>query len=625
MMDKKLNKLGIGAKTLLSHITLALCVVVLSSVLTYVLTYRYVRDTHISDLLHKAERIAESMHSSEGGFKPSVRLVRIYQDLTDARVFFLEQGEEKLRLWQYTPPAPHSNEEKPQEGKDAEKSPTPPTEPAQAATEDDLQWVDIIGAIDMQFFTRILQGEQVSALQHFDFAGGEVLFAGVPIYDENSMLMGGVVLAQPVEQLNQLTGAIRLMIVIVVFISLLMAIVMAAQQTRRLVRPIQRITRAARKLTDESDYAERITGLPNDEIGDLGRTMNSMAARLIDAIRNLRKERDKLGLIISGIGEGLIAVDRQGLIVHYNPVFLELMEVDGIEGLWESEDDNITALKGLLKQCMDKGEPESMNWQNHTQRALYAGASPLKDDGGEIIGTVCLLRDMSETMRMEQLRREYVANISHELRTPLTGIRGMVEPLIDGYMDTEEERQDCYRVILKETIRLEKLVGEMLDISRLQDGRVSVELERLELPGILDAAVHSMRQIAVDAGVELAVETDGTPLSCMGNEDRITQVLVILMDNALSFTPAGGTVTVYARDAGDHVNVGVRDTGCGIEPKDLPFIWERFYKADRSRMRTTGTGLGLAIAKLVTQLMGGQISVMSEPGKGADFTFTLMK
>ena len=226
---------------------------------------------------------------------------------------------------------------------------------------------------------------------------------------------------------------------------------------------------------------------------------------------------------------------------------------------------------------------------------------------------------------MEQLRRDYVANISHELRTPLTGIRGMVEPLIDGCMDTEEERQESYRIILKETIRLEKLVGDMLDMSRLQDGRIRVELEPMELPGILEAAVRSMKAIADEAGVELRLETDGSRLACLGNEDRIMQVLVILIDNALSFTPKGGSVTVFARDAGGHIAAGVRDTGCGIEPKDLPMIWERFYKADRSRMRTTGTGLGLAIAKLVTRLMGGDISVRSEPGKGAEFTFTLKK
>ena len=154
---------------------------------------------------------------------------------------------------------------------------------------------------------------------------------------------------------------------------------------------------------------------------------------------------------------------------------------------------------------------------------------------------------------------------------------------------------------------------------------MKVEVEQLELPGILEAAVRAMKPIADEAGVNLSVETDGSELACLGNEDRITQVLVILIDNALSFTPRGGSVVVFALDEGDHVAVGVRDTGCGIEPKDLPFIWERFYKADRSRMRTTGTGLGLSIAKLVTQLMGGDITVHSEPGHGAEFIFTLQK
>ena len=596
------SMMGIGAKTLLSHIALALFVAVLSGVLSYVLTTQYVRDTRIDDLARKAEHIAESMRtaSSEEGIKPKRRMVRVYQNLTEARVFFLESGPEKPRLWQYA---------------DIQ---------APDASEDDLQWVDIISAVDLQFFTRVLGGETLSALQQFEFAQGVVLFAGAPIKDESGAVLGGVVLAQPVDQLHRLSRTIGFMLALVVSISLLLAVGLANLQTRRLVLPIQKLTRAARRMTDDSDYLERITALPNDEIGDLGRAMNSMTARLMDTIKNLRKERDKLEVVISGIGEGLIAVDRKGFIVHSNPVFLELMEIDGLDGLWESEDANITALKDMLKRCIDTGEAEDMHWTNHSGRALYAGASPLSDEGG-ILGTVCLLRDVSESVRMEQLRRDYVANISHELRTPLTGIRGMVEPLIDGCMESEEERMDSYRVILRETIRLEKLVGEMLDMSRLQDGRVSVEVEPLELPGILEAAARSMRQIAVDAGVALDVETDGSPLQCMGNEDRITQVLVILMDNALSFTPAGGTVTVYARDDGEQVAVGVRDTGCGIEPKDLPMIWERFYKADRSRMRTTGTGLGLSIAKLVVELMGGEIGVKSEPGKGADFTFTLKK
>ena len=602
MFGKKTRlNLSIGAKTLISHISLALVVVVLSSVLTYVLTYQFVRDTRIDDLARKASRIAVSVHAdSEGELRPSRGLVRVYQDLTDARVFFLDAVADPLRVWQY----------RDQTGDDA--------------SGDGFQWVDIISAIDRQFISRILEGETVTALQQFDFTQGVVLFAGVPIRDADSKVVGGVILAQPIEQLSRLSSAIRLVMFTVMTASLILAGLLAMQMTRMLVRPIQRLTRAARRMTDGT-YAERITQLPNDEIGDLGRAMNSMSARLVDVIRNLRKERDKLGLVISGIGEGLIAVDTEWNIVQYNPIFLELMELDTLKDIWDARDEDIAALYEMLSSCMASGETKHLDWKNPSNRALHAVASVLSDESGEILGTVCLVRDMSEAARMEQLRRDYVANISHELRTPLTGIRGMVEPLIDGIMETEEERQDSYRVILRETIRLEKLVGEMLDMSRLQDGRVSVELELLELPGILQSAVRSMQGIADDSSVTLAVETDGSPLACMGNEDRITQVLVILMDNALSFTPSGGTVTVFAYDAGDKVAVGVRDTGCGIEPKDLPLIWERFFKADRSRMRTTGTGLGLSIAKLVVELMGGEIGVKSEPGYGAEFTFTLNK
>ena len=594
------SMLGIGAKTLLSHISLALFVAVLSGVLSYVLTTQYVRESRIDDLARKAGYISESLTHTvvDGRIKPNRRSIRVYQNLAEARLFFLESGPEKPLLWQYD---------------------------ALRDTDDAQQWVDIINAVDLQFFSRVLGGESLSALQQFEFAQGVVLFAGVPVRDERGAVVGGVVLAQPVDQLHRLSRAIGFMLSLVVTIAVLLAVLMSTLQTRRLVLPIQKLTRAARRMTDDATYFERIQNLPNDEIGDLGRAMNSMSARLLDVIKNLRKERDKLELVITGIGEGIIAVDRRGMIVHSNPVFLELMEIGDLDGLWEQPDEHIQALRDMLKRCMETGEPAKMEWKSDTGRALYAGASPLTDESGGILGTVCLLRDMSEAVRMEQLRRDYVANISHELRTPLTGIRGMVEPLIDGILESEEERMDSYRVILRETIRLEKLVGEMLDMSRLQDGRVSVELEPLELPGILEAAARSMRNIAEDAGVSLVGETDGTELRCMGNEDRITQVLVILMDNALSFTPSGGTVTVYARDAGEMVAVGVRDTGCGIQPKDLPMIWERFYKADRSRMRTTGTGLGLSIAKLVVTLMGGEIGVKSEPGKGADFTFTLKK
>ncbi len=612
-MKKHRQSLSIGAKTLLSHVTLAVVVIALASIISYTLSYQYIRQTRVSDLVEKASRIAEgSREAPEGNILPKKRTVRTFEELTNAKVFYLAEDNEIILMSQEYPEppadAPHP---------DGEEAP---------AVDDEFQWVEVADAIDREFAERVLDGEKVSAMRRFEFAQEVVIFAGAPIVDDSGTVRGGVILAQPIESLRSLSRMLRLMLAVVVGISVLLAVLLAMQQTRMLVKPIQRITRAARRMED-GVYAERIPALPDNEIGELGHALNSMSGRLMDVIKNLRKERDKLELVISGIGEGLIAVDTDWTVVQANEAFLELVELDSAADFLGDRDEDVLfdPLKALLERCMQTGESEELEWENASQRAIHADASALKDESGAILGTVCLVRDVSEAQRMEQLRRDYVANISHELRTPLTGIRGMVEPLIDGIMETEEERQESYTIILKETIRLEKLVGDMLDMSRLQDGRIQVELEPMELPGILEAAVRSMKGIADEAGVDLRVETDGSRLACMGNEDRIMQVLVILMDNALSFTPRGGTVTVFARDEGTHIAAGVRDTGCGIEPKDLNMIWQRFYKADRSRMRTTGTGLGLSIAKLVTRLMGGDISVRSEPGKGAEFTFTLKK
>jgi len=165
----------------------------------------------------------------------------------------------------------------------------------------------------------------------------------------------------------------------------------------------------------------------------------------------------------------------------------------------------------------------------------------------------------------------------------------------------------------------------MLDMSRLQDGRVTVDIEPIEVTQLLYDAARRISQGAEDAGIRVNIDTGGEEgsLLCMGNEDRVLQALTIFLDNALSFTPNGGTITVYARKQHGYLKMGVSDTGCGIEPKDMPYIWERFYKVDKSRMRTKGTGLGLAIAKLVVELMNGEIGLNSEPSKGADFWFRL--
>ena len=620
--------LSIGTKMLISHLVLCMVIILLASLLSFVLTAQYMKETRMKDLLEKAERIAESSRQMpEGEYVPSWRTVRTYAYLTDAQVFFLDADTEAIRMSWYRPgpedDAPKDSAVKPHQRLDDVDAPNPRKAQEEEEYENNVQWVDVKDTIDREFVARVLAGEKVSAMRHFEFAQEKIIFAGAPILDEEGVVRSGVILAQPVTELSSLSRMVGYMLVFVVSISLLLSVILAMQLSKMLVSPIKRITLAARRM-ENGVYAEKITQLPADEIGELGHALNSMSGRLLEVIGNLRRERDRLGMIISGMSEGLFSVDNRWHINHANTAFLELAELDDASRLLDGAP-RFDPLVAMLRRCMDTGEAETMEWENPSHRVIQVTVTARRDDAGAITGVVCLMRDVSEAQRVEQLRREYVANVSHELRTPLTGIRGMVEPLIDGCYDTEEERLECYRIIWKETMRLEKLVGEMLDMSRLQDGRVQVELEPLELPGILEAAARGMKPLAEEAGVELSVSTDGTKLACLGNEDRITQVLVILIDNALSFTPRGGSVTVFARDGGEEVLVGVRDTGCGIEPKDLPLIFERFYKVDKSRMGTVGTGLGLSIARLLTQLMGGDLTVKSEVGVGSEFTFTLRK
>jgi signal transduction histidine kinase len=486
------------------------------------------------------------------------------------------------------------------------------------ATDERLQQMQIMDAIDKYFIARILAGESVADIRAFKFVKGDIIFAGAPILDQSGTVTGGIVLIQSVNVFRERSAVILFMLLIVTAISITIAIAVSWLLSGRLSNPIIEITNAARRLAD-GKYGQFIEVTSKDEIGELAATLNTLSVRLKDVVGRLREERDKLDLIIDGIGEGIIAVDRAMRVVHCNDSFLRLAELGRKPvRVFPSEE-----YGRILNLCMRSRARERVLW-TVGDRKLAAIASPLEADE-MVIGAVCLVQDVSEAERLEQMRRDYVANVSHELRTPLTGIRGMVEPLLDGYIDTDEEKQDCYRVIYQETIRLEKLIREMLDMSRLQDGRLTIEIEALEVNAIIGSAVRRVAQTAAEAGIALLTEVPDGRVVCLGNEDRILQALTVFLDNAMGFTPSGGAVTAYVREEASRVVLGVRDTGCGIEPKDLPHIWERFYKVDKSRMRTSGTGLGLAIAKLIVERMDGEIGVASEAGKGADFWFSLKK
>ncbi len=578
---------------------LAVGLVILTVLTSYLVMNHSLTSMNKAELTEKASIIA-SIFSADGRSDPAYSRMRNIEGLTEAQVIYVGQDLVARRIPRLGVPVDWGGSE-----------------------EQALELSSVIDALDVQLVRSILNGSTACDIREVEFMGGKVLFAGAPVYDAENHVEGAAILYRPYVEVQGMAGDITWLILFSSLAAGVLSTAIAFWVSRRLVRPIRTLTQSARRMS-AGYYGEPVPLDQEDEIGELGSALGHLSFRLQSVISDLRDEKSKLMQILSGIGEGIVAVDQSGRVVHHNNAALELLELSGWDAPTDQEKlQHRGRLLDMLCQAMSAGERNEAVWKNGSGRSVAAKVWPMLNEENVSIGAVGLLRDVSEAERLEQMRKDYVANISHELRTPLTGIRGMVEPLMDGIMETEEEKADSYRIIYQETLRLEKLIGEMLDMSRLQAGRARIELEPMEAGGLLEAAVRRMAGRAREGGVALRLDVqDGLP-QIMGNEDRILQVLIILMDNALSFTKPGGTVTLFAHRSGSKVHIGVRDTGAGIAPSDLPYIWERFYKADKSRMRTTGTGLGLAIAKLVVECMGGMISVQSELGKGTEFEFSL--
>lgn len=581
-------------KLLWGYLLLTLALTISVVITSYLVIHHSFINSSKAELIAKAEIIAD-IFTEEGKSDPAFVRMRNIQNLTDAQVLYVGQDMTARHIQRLS---------------DRENS---------EMTSIELQ--KFLGTSELQLIREILSGKIACDILEIELLGGRVMYAGAPVYASDGRVAGAAMLYRPFAEIRGIAGELIGLIGMSCLVSGGLATMLAYMLSRRLVKPILTLTKTARRMA-AGHYGEPVPLEQDDEIGVLGGALGHLSVKLKDVISDLRDEKSKLEQILSGIGEGIVAVDQNGEAIHYNNAALELLEISK----WNVQDGDAQhrqVLMNKLRQVMDGRQRDEAVWKNAGGRSIAAKVWAITGEENTAIGAVALLRDVSEEERLEQMRRDYVANISHELRTPLTGIRGMTEPLIDGYMDTEEEKMECYRVIYQETLRLEKLIGEMLDMSRLQAGRAQIELEEMYVEGVLEAAKRRMRERAQEGGVMLEVQTEEELPAVRGNEDRILQVLIILLDNALSFTPAGGNITLFAHRQGECVCLGVRDSGAGIDPKDLPYIWERFYKADKSRMRTTGTGLGLAIAKLVVECMDGSIGVKSEPGKGSEFEFTL--
>ena len=255
---------------------------------------------------------------------------------------------------------------------------------------------------------------------------------------------------------------------------------------------------------------------------------------------------------------------------------------------------------------------------------LRVKANPVLGSDGKVVSAVSVIEDVTDLMRLNRMRQDFVANVSHELRTPLTAIKGFVEALRDGGLENPSQAEQFLQVIERHAERMDKIVSDLLLLSEMESPDRSLQKEALSFPDLISGAVDALHPLAEAKKQDLAVKIDGELPPVRGDGQKIHQVLINLLHNAISYTPEGGSVLLEARAVQGGVEISVCDNGIGIPPEDVPRIFERFYRVDKARSRDQGgTGLGLSIVKHIVEAHGGEVRVESKPGKGSRFSVFL--
>src|SRR5579875_3219566 len=400
---------------------------------------------------------------------------------------------------------------------------------------------------------------------------------------------------------------------------------LGAWRAKAVAAPVLELARAARRIS-AGDLGGRVEVRTADEIGQLAGSFNRMAAELREQLRALGDERTKVEAIISSMTDAVVAVDDRGAILLLNRAAEELLGVPrAARGRPVDEALGSHPLVRVLHATARENREtvEELPSGPGGERILDVHAAPLRNPAGKVTGAVAVVRDVTELRQAERMRRELTANVSHELRTPLTSIKGFAETLLAGAMADETTCRRFLEIIDSEASRLMKLVDDLMALSRLESRAVTMDFAPVQLDTLVAEAASRMRPQAEQARIALRT-TGSAPDPVLADRDRILQVLTNLLDNAIKFTPEGGTVEVAVRQEGGETVVTVTDSGRGIPEDALPRIFDRFYRVERSRSREGGgTGLGLAIAKHIVEAHGGRITVASRLGVGTSFTVTL--
>lgn len=398
----------------------------------------------------------------------------------------------------------------------------------------------------------------------------------------------------------------------------------------RYTRPIESATKVAIDLAN-GNYHARTYEDRVDETGILSSSLNKVAKDMQEMVKAQEIQEDRLGTLIESISSGLLLIDSRGYINLINKSYKDIFFVRSADYLYKQYYKvipyrQVTDLAEEIFMTEHKVIREMTLEIKNEKKSFQVYGVPIIGTNDRWMGILLVFNDITELKKLEQIRKDFVANVSHELKTPITSIKGFSETLLDGAMEDKETLEEFLRIILKESHRLQTLIQDLLDLSKLEQHHFSLNKEAFNLMEILSKATKMLEGRAEAKSIKLKFPQSSEIIQIEGDRSRLTQVFLNLITNAVIYTPNNGEITVYVVEKKKKIEVKIQDTGIGIDQAEIPRIFERFYRVDKARSRNSGgTGLGLAIVKHLVELHRGTIQVESEMGVGTTFTVILHK
>jgi len=455
----------------------------------------------------------------------------------------------------------------------------------------------------------------------------EMMYVAIPVKKEGG-IVGVVRVSIPVIAIDTALGAIYGKIALFGVFMIILTAAISLFIAKRISQPIGELKRGAQRFA-QGDLTHRLFVAGSKEMGELTEALNKMAQQLGEKIRMITEQRNELETILSAMREGMLACDSDERIITINKAAGSLLGIDlsTAKGYTVQEIVRNADLQRFIGGILSEQREAEAEIVLHgpEKRFLLLTGTVLRDSEGKIVGALVILNDITRLRHLENIRREFVANVSHELKTPITSIKGYVETLREGAIDDRGNARKFLEVIFKQADLLHALVDDLLSLSKIEQGaeRGEVQLAKEEVGRIIEAAIAAYEVKASERRIQVTLHCK-EGIVVKANAQLLEQAIGNLLDNAIKYSEPGDSVEIDVTQVKREVTITVSDHGSGIAPEHLPRLFERFYRVDKGRSRELGgTGLGLAIVKHIIQAHGGDVTVKSAPGKGSAFTIHL--